>query len=159
MESVQVAPRELSSHYKAVRARLNKGRLIQRIPIAHVAISIPIPITHTEVEPLLPRRYPTVKEVVKTVAEFYKVGPLDIVSHARGGKKVCEARHVAMYLARTVTILSLPEIGRRMENRDHTTILYGVTKIERLMPQNAGVAQSVAELSAHFAAKYDLDVY
>lgn len=55
----------------------------------------------------------------------------DLVSHRRP-KPLILARHVAIYIAKTLTLLSLPAIGRQFGDRDHSTILFSVRKIERL---------------------------
>jgi chromosomal replication initiator protein len=50
----------------------------------------------------------------------------------RRGDGIAMARQIAMYLARHLTPASLPEIGRRIANRDHTTVLHAVRKIKAL---------------------------
>ena len=71
-----------------------------------------------------------------------KVSIDDIVS-ARRTSDIVMPRHIAMYLARTMTPRSFPEVGRRMGNRDHTTVLHGFKKIERLVRENPNVADDV----------------
>jgi chromosomal replication initiator protein len=48
-----------------------------------------------------------------------------------------------MYLAKTLTLRSLPEIGRRFGGRDHTTVLHAVRKIENLVNTDTGLAQEI----------------
>jgi chromosomal replication initiator protein len=48
-----------------------------------------------------------------------------------------------MYLAKTLTLRSLPEIGRRFGGRDHTTVLHAVRKIEGLVDSDAGLAEEI----------------
>jgi chromosomal replication initiator protein len=58
------------------------------------------------------------------------------VSDLRGDKRTADVaypRHIAMYLCRELTEASLPQIGGRFGGRDHSTVLYAVNKIERLM--------------------------
>ncbi|MGZ4199425.1 MAG: chromosomal replication initiator protein DnaA [Thermoleophilia bacterium] len=58
------------------------------------------------------------------------------VSDLRGDKRTADiayARHVAMYLCRELTEASLPQIGDRFGGRDHSTVLYGVNRISRLL--------------------------
>jgi chromosomal replication initiator protein len=52
-------------------------------------------------------------------------------------------RQIGMYLAKKMTLASLPEIGRRFGGRDHTTVLRSVAKIERLLPRDADLAARV----------------
>jgi len=50
---------------------------------------------------------------------------------------------VAMYLAKTLTLRSLPEIGRRFGGRDHTTVLHAVRKIESLVSKDITLSDEV----------------
>ena len=61
----------------------------------------------------------------------YSVSRADILSSRRTAV-VVKPRQVAMFLAKTLTMRSLPEIGRRFGGRDHTTVLHAVRKIEAL---------------------------
>jgi len=83
-----------------------------------------------------------INTILKVVAKHYKVSIDDIVS-ARRTSDIVMPRHIAMYLARTMTPRSFPEVGRRMGNRDHTTVLHGFKKIERLVRENPNVADDV----------------
>jgi chromosomal replication initiator protein len=51
-----------------------------------------------------------------------------------------------MYLAKTLTLRSLPEIGRRFGGRDHTTVLHAVRKIEHLVGNDAALAEEIEAL-------------
>jgi len=55
-------------------------------------------------------------------------------------------RQVAMYLAKTLTLRSLPEIGRRFGGRDHTTVLHAVRKIEGLVGNDVALAEEIEVL-------------
>jgi chromosomal replication initiator protein len=79
------------------------------------------------------------------VARHYNVSRTDICS-ARRTANVVRPRQVAMYLAKTLTLRSLPEIGRRFGGRDHTTVLHAVRKIAALIPKDAELAAE----EAHF---------
>ena len=48
-----------------------------------------------------------------------------------------------MYLAKTLTLRSLPEIGRRFGGRDHTTVLHAVRKIENLVNNDNSLAEEI----------------
>jgi chromosomal replication initiator protein len=73
----------------------------------------------------------TIEEVQRRVAEHYNVRLADLVGPRRL-RTVARPRQVAMYLSKTLTSRSLPEIGRRFGGRDHTTILHGIRKVEEL---------------------------
>jgi chromosomal replication initiator protein len=51
-----------------------------------------------------------------------------------------------MYLAKTLTLRSLPEIGRRFGGRDHTTVLHAVRKIEALVGRDTALSEEVESL-------------
>ena len=70
-----------------------------------------------------------IEDILKFVSRHYNVTRTDILS-ARRTKTIVRPRQIAMYLAKTMTPRSLPEIGRRFGGRDHTTVLHAVRKIE-----------------------------
>jgi chromosomal replication initiator protein len=73
-----------------------------------------------------------IEDIQKLVASHYSVSRADILSSRRTAA-VVKPRQVAMFLAKMLTLRSLPEIGRRFGGRDHTTVLHAVRKIEALM--------------------------
>jgi len=89
----------------------------------------------------------TIERIAREVERFYGVARADLVSVRRRAKFV-RARHVVMYLARTMTTRSMPDIGARMGRRDHTTIMHGVRKIEGLIEVDAKVAADIETLRA-----------
>jgi len=72
-----------------------------------------------------------IEDIQKLVASHYQVSRADILSSRRTAN-VVRPRQIAMYLAKTLTLRSLPEIGRRFGGRDHTTVLHAVRKIDTL---------------------------
>ncbi|HEY9056430.1 MAG TPA: chromosomal replication initiator protein DnaA [Aurantimonas sp.] len=70
-----------------------------------------------------------VEDILKFVSRHYNVTRTDLLS-ARRTRTIVRPRQIAMYLAKTMTPRSLPEIGRRFGGRDHTTVLHAVRKIE-----------------------------
>ncbi|MBR0657339.1 chromosomal replication initiator protein DnaA [Plastoroseomonas arctica] len=84
----------------------------------------------------------TIEEIQKRVAEHYNIRLTDM-SSARRARNVARPRQVAMYLAKKLTQRSLPEIGRRFGNRDHTTVMHAVSRVAELMQGDAGFAEDV----------------
>jgi chromosomal replication initiator protein len=72
-----------------------------------------------------------IEDIQRIVSKHYNVSKADLLS-ARRTRTVVRPRQIAMYLSKTMTPRSLPEIGRRFGNRDHTTVLHAVRKIEEL---------------------------
>lgn len=87
----------------------------------------------------------TVETIVNAAAQEFGVTVLDIKS-SRHHASLVQARHVAMYLARHLTPRSLPEIGRFLGGRDHTTVMYGVRRTEERMGATPELAARVATL-------------
>ncbi|MCS0497886.1 DnaA/Hda family protein [Ancylobacter sp. MQZ15Z-1] len=73
-----------------------------------------------------------IDDIMRAVARHYRVSLPDLLSQRRTADLLWP-RHVAMYLAKELTMRSLPEIGRRCGGRDHTTVLSGVRKVARLV--------------------------
>ena len=85
----------------------------------------------------------TVEEIQRRVSEHYNLRLADMTSPRRS-RNIARPRQVAMYLSKVLTTRSLPEIGRRFGNRDHTTVMHAVSRIGELMAVDDGLAEDVA---------------
>ena len=93
------------------------------------------------IRPQEPRRV-KIEDIQRVVARQYNVSRADLLSSRRTAN-VVRPRQVAMYLAKTLTLRSLPEIGRRFGGRDHTTVLHAVRKIENLVSTDNALAEEI----------------
>lgn len=84
----------------------------------------------------------TIEEIQRKVAEHWNIRLTDMAS-ARRARAVARPRQVAMYLAKQLTSRSLPEIGRRFGNRDHTTVMHAVARVSELMGRDPAFAEDV----------------
>jgi len=82
-----------------------------------------------------PQKLVKPKEVLSSVANFYNLRLADITGQKRD-KKIAVPRQIAMYLLRNDLKTALMDIGRYLGDRDHTTIMYGVEKITKLLPED-----------------------
>ena len=73
----------------------------------------------------------SIENIQKTVADFYKIKVADMYAKKRT-RNLARPRQMAMFLAKELTDLSLPEIGQAFGGRDHTTVLHACRKIEDL---------------------------
>ena len=89
----------------------------------------------------------TVDQVISAVCRFYKVTE-DAISSSSRSRTISYPRQIAMYLARTETDASLPQIGTRLGNRDHTTILYGYEKIAKEVERDSSIRRDTMEIKA-----------
>ncbi len=87
----------------------------------------------------------TIEEIQRRVSEHYNIRLTDM-SSARRARAVARPRQVAMYLAKQLTSRSLPEIGRKFGNRDHTTVIHAVQRITELMEREASFGEDVEML-------------
>jgi chromosomal replication initiator protein len=89
----------------------------------------------------------TVEEIQKKVAEHYSVKLADM-SSTRRARQVSMPRQVAMYLAKKLTTMSLPEIGKHFGGRDHTTVLHAFKKIEGSAKNDGSLAEDIRLLTS-----------
>ena len=83
-----------------------------------------------------------IEDIQRIVAKHYQVCRSEMLS-SRRTKTVVMPRQVAMYLSKQLTLRSLPEIGRRFGNRDHTTVLHAVRKIDDLLKTDQTLSDEV----------------
>lgn len=86
----------------------------------------------------------TIDEIQKKVAEHFNISVKEMQS-SRRARTVARPRQIAMYLAKQLTSRSLPEIGRKFD-RDHTTVMHAVRKVEELIVEDTGLAEDVDTL-------------
>jgi hypothetical protein len=85
---------------------------------------------------------PTIGTIIRVVASIAAVTTVDIRSDRRD-KHLALARHIAMWIARREALMSYPSIGQAIGRRDHTTVIHGVQRIDRLMRQDRAFADQV----------------
>lgn len=98
-----------------------------------------------------PRPVTTIKDIQRAVAKHYGFTCMDMCSKRRTAA-LAKARHVAMYVVKSVTPRSLREIGYYFGGRDHTTVLHGVRKIDNLVAADEVFRAEVDGLKAQFEA-------
>ena len=87
----------------------------------------------------------TVDKIQNVVSNYFNI-PLNEMLSQRRSRPLARPRQIAMFLSKKMTARSLPEIGRRFANRDHTTVIHAVKKIDELMKKDNEIKQSVAEI-------------
>jgi chromosomal replication initiator protein len=116
--------------------------------LAHATLTgqpLDLPTAEIAIKDLIRQREPRkvrIEDIQRLVAGHYNVSKSDILS-ARRTASVVRPRQIAMFLSKSLTLRSLPEIGRRFGGRDHTTVLHAVRKIETLMDQDQQLAGDV----------------
>ena len=86
-----------------------------------------------------------VESIQNLVASHFNLSIQELLSQRRS-RSLARPRQIAMYLAKQHTTNSLPDIGRKFSNRDHTTVIHAVKKIDELIKKDNDIKQSVFEL-------------
>ena len=87
----------------------------------------------------------TVDKIQNTVANFFNIPLAEMLSQRRS-RPLARPRQIAMFLAKKLTTRSLPEIGRRFANRDHTTVIHAVRTITRLSEKDDEMKKNIDQL-------------
>jgi chromosomal replication initiator protein len=89
----------------------------------------------------------TVDKIQNTVSNYFNISLSEMLSQRRS-RPLARPRQVAMYLAKKMTSRSLPEIGRRFANRDHTTVIHAVKTITRLSEQDDEMKKNINQIKS-----------
>ena len=89
----------------------------------------------------------TVDKIQNVVSNFFNIALSDMLSQRRS-RPLARPRQIAMYLAKKMTARSLPEIGRRFANRDHTTVIHAVKTISRLSEQDDEMKKNINQIKS-----------
>ncbi len=89
----------------------------------------------------------TVDKIQNTVSNFFNISLSDMLSQRRS-RPLARPRQIAMFLAKKMTTRSLPEIGRRFANRDHTTVIHAVKTITRLTEKDDEMKKNINQIKS-----------
>ena len=89
----------------------------------------------------------TVDKIQNVVSNFFNIPLSDMLSQRRS-RPLARPRQIAMYIAKKMTTRSLPEIGRRFANRDHTTVIHAVKTITRLSEQDDEMKKNISQIKS-----------
>ena len=87
----------------------------------------------------------TVDKIQNIVSNYFNISLTDMLSQRRS-RPLARPRQIAMFLAKKMTTRSLPEIGRRFANRDHTTVIHAVKTITRLSEQDDEMKKNIEQI-------------
>lgn len=124
----------------------------ERQKMLHPTITFPLKKMWFYIDDDVPEpNRPTVVQIQNAVCKAYHVGRGEMISSQRHAQIVFP-RQVAMYLCKALTLRTLPELGRLFGNRDHTTALHSIRKIEKLIETDNALAAIVAGIRAELCA-------
>jgi len=87
----------------------------------------------------------SVEDIQKKVASYFNINIREMSSNKRS-RTIAFPRQIAMYAAKDLTTLSLPEIGSNFGGKDHTTVLYAVRKIEKMRAESDDFDEEMSQI-------------
>ena len=91
----------------------------------------------------------SIDRILDGVSRYYGITVRDLTGRGRQ-RTIAWPRHVAMYLCRSMTSHSLPEIGKAFGGRDHTTVMHAVAKIKNALGDDGPVQDEIEAIQAHW---------
>ena len=91
---------------------------------------------------------PTPDNILDYISKYYGVDK-EVICGQQRVKDAVAARQIAMYLIRSITKLSVVDIGKVFDNRDHSTVLYSLKQVEKQMKTDPAFAETVKEIKAN----------
>lgn len=136
---------EFLAHRISTNVRVLEGALMRLFAFASlVGKEITLDLTQDCLADILREadRKVTIEEIQRKVSEHYNIRLSDLIGPRRV-RTIARPRQVAMYLSKHLTARSLPEIGRRFGNRDHTTVMHGIRVIDDLKNKDSQIAEDL----------------
>ena len=93
---------------------------------------------------------PTPEFILNYISKYYGVDP-SVIQGQQRVRDAVQARQIAMYLVRSMTNLSAVDVGRFFGNRDHSTVLYSIQKVEDRMKREPSYAEKIKELKTNIS--------
>ena len=148
---LELIARRISSNVRAL-----EGALVKALACAQLQGER---LTPQRLETVLPKEGQrprlTISHIKDEVAIHYGLKSHDLESSSRK-KEISQARHVAIFLSRTLTDHSFPAIAREFGNRDHTTIMHSYSKVKEQLDETPLLQAEIGELQESLAARFAL---
>jgi chromosomal replication initiator protein len=143
VEVADLLAARITSNVRELEGALN--RLVAYASLSNEEITIDFATTVLGEVLRTSQRRITIDEIQRAVSAHFEVKQLDLIS-ARRAVAIARPRQIAMYLAKRLTTRSLPEIGRKFGNRDHSTVIHAVKRIEDLRSKDVEIDGAVRAL-------------
>lgn len=143
-EVIHYLAANIQANVRLLEGALNKLMLLTSlnktepdITLAHQVVS--------EIVPLVKRRV-SIDSIIAAVAKRYAVEEDRILEGGRGTKEVAHARQVTMFLMKELTHMTLKSIGKRLGDRDHSTVVHAIKTVQKLMDDDPAFCHSIETL-------------
>lgn len=145
-EVLEYIAQNITSNIRELEGGLN--RLLAYASLSNIEIDLPMAQSVLkDIIPLTPTRL-SVPDIQQEVANYFRLSIEDMVAKKRS-HDISMPRHIAMYLVRELTDLSLPQIGDAFGGRDHTTVLYACDKIRNGLESDENLRAAVEIIKKH----------
>lgn len=139
---VYLIARQMQNNIRELEGALNRVLAYASLSDEGVTVSL----AEEALSGLIDRRKKvTLPEIIAAVSSHYGITEQEIISPSRQ-KELVLPRQIVMYLARTETDASLPEIGSALGGRDHTTVIHGNTRISTEMQRQDSLRRDIAAI-------------
>ena len=142
-EVLEYIASNVSSNIRELEGALTKVIAYSKLSSSEVTVSFAENVLKDILSPSATAITPDL--IIKVVAEYFFVSVSDLLSSKRS-QDIVYPRQIVMYLSRTLTDVSLGVIGTALGKKDHTTVLHGYEKIQRLIDKDPAVKKDVEEL-------------
>jgi len=95
---------------------------------------------------------PTPEAILEYISKYYGLEE-SVIRGQQRVREAVQARQIAMYLIRSMTNISVVDIGKVFDNRDHSTVLYSIQQVEKKMKSNPAFAETVKEIKTNINSK------
>jgi chromosomal replication initiator protein len=140
-EIIQYIANNVKSNIRELEGAFNKVVAFAKLEQKEISIDLAEQALADIISPDVKKAI-TPEDILSMVAEHYGVTEKDIIGNKRSSKIVIP-RQIAMYLCRELTGTSLKGIGKIIGNRDHTTVMHGIEKIENELSTNESLRNTV----------------
>ena len=141
-EVLELIAQRMQSNIRELEGALN--RIVAYADLRGIALSAEL--ADSALSDLIPRRRELdMEQIIETVAQAFGI-PMERILSRERTRQVALPRQVAMYLLREEAHISLPQIGKALGGRDHTTVMYGCDKVSDLIEQDDRLRRQVVDI-------------
>ena len=133
----------LGSNVREIEGALQKVNAFAQLAGSEISLNLVAEVLKGHIRPK--DKMVTIDEIKRVVAEKFDIKVNDLKSKSRR-RELVTPRQIAMYLARQLTNESLPQIGRKFGNKDHTTVIHSIKKVEADKSNNPIIFRIIEEL-------------
>ena len=140
-EVLQYIAANIRSNIRELEGALTKLIALSRVENSEITLELAENALKEFISPDKKREI-TSDLIINTVAEHFNISSQDIRGSKRNSE-IVQPRHIAMYLCRNMTNLSLSSIGESLGKRDHSTIMHGIEKVDNDMKQYEDIRRTI----------------